>query len=549
MVLKSGAIASLLTGTCVLITILLTSATRAQLAGSPWPTFKHDSAHTGLSQFDTSANPGLQKWAFGFPPSNPGFSQYASPALGADGTIYSTPGDDNLYALGQDGTLTWTYMAAGPMIATPAIGADGTIYVTSEGNVRTGYLYAVNPAGTLKWSYSTGFGCESSPVIGSDGTIYFYCDDGILRAINPDGSEKWELAEGPNGTNEPSSPAIGTDGTIYFGSADYNLYAVSPDGSLKWSYPTPGDVESSPAIGPDGTIYVGSEATGASPHSIGYLFAINPDGSLKWYYTTPNYWVLSSPAIGSDGSIYFGDGASIVALDADGTLKWEIYSHEDSPVSSPVIGADGTIYAGADDGNVYAVNPNGSIKWKFYTSPVTIMGSSPAIGADGTVYIEVYPYGPVTSLYAIGQGGPTPTPTPTPVAGELRVSPQTLHFGEVYLGDTKTKSVKIANLGMVTKKSTPPPILIEGESNVSGPFSLSQTCTGKELAPRSKSAMAGNCEISVTFAPTEAIEYSDSFSIKDNLEPNFGQTIKLMGVGKAPKKRLSLNFRFPSPSL
>jgi len=137
------------------------------------------------------------------------------------------------------------------MDASPAVGADGTIYAPSEGDIRDGYLNAVNPDGTLKWIFQTGFSCESSPAIASDGTIYIYCDDGILRAINPDGTEKWELAEGFDGTNEQSSPAIGADGTIYFGAADYNLYAVNPDGTLKWVFQTPGDVESSPAVGPD----------------------------------------------------------------------------------------------------------------------------------------------------------------------------------------------------------------------------------------------------------------------------------------------------------
>ena len=43
------------------------------------------------------------------------------------------------------------------------------------------------------------------------------------------------------------------------------------------------------------------------------------------------------------------------------------------------------------------------------------------------------------------------------------------------------------------------------------------------------------CEVSVTFAPTEAIRYSDTLMINDNLEPNFAQTVTLMGVGKALK--------------
>jgi hypothetical protein len=39
----------------------LASAAQAQ---SSWPMFHHDLRHTGLSQYDTSANVGALKWAF-----------------------------------------------------------------------------------------------------------------------------------------------------------------------------------------------------------------------------------------------------------------------------------------------------------------------------------------------------------------------------------------------------------------------------------------------------------------------------------------------------
>ena len=172
-------------------------------------------------------------------------------------------------------------------------------------------------------------------------------------------------------TNERSSPAIDADGTIYFESADGNTYAVNPNGSLKWSFPA-SDGESSPAVGADGTVYVGSFFFTVCPycHDVAALFAINPDGSLKWFYLNPNYAVLSSPAIGVDGSIYFGDGLSLNALTPNGTLKWEVFTDQDqgfggAVISSPAIGADGAVYVGANDNTIYAVNPDGSIKWKF----------------------------------------------------------------------------------------------------------------------------------------------------------------------------------------
>jgi outer membrane protein assembly factor BamB len=512
-----------------------TSAPRAQLASSSWPTWRHDSAQTGQSQVDTSSNNGAQKWVFFYPAGGVlVFSPLSSPTLGADGTIYSTPGDDNLYAFNPNGTLKWTLTTPWPMDASPAVGADGTIYAPSEGDIRNGYLNAVNPDGTLKWTFQTNFSCESSPAIGSDGTIYIYCDDGILRAINPDGTEKWELAEGFDGTNEYSAPAIGADGTIYFGASDYNLYAVNPNGSLKWVFATPGDVESSPAVGADGTIYVGSEDGGGYPHSIAYLFAINPDGSLKWRFQSPNYWVLSSPAIGTDGTIYFGDGLSLWALHPDGSLRWQIYTNNQPVKGSAAIGADGTVYVGANDGNIYAVNPDGSIKWKFSIgSPVAIIGSSPAIGADGTLYINVYPFGP-NRLYAIGNGvPPTPTPTatstpgaktPTPTAtstpgGKMSLKPNPFKFPASGIGDApRTKILKITNIS-----SSQP--LTGSVGSLASPFTVGRPGPfflgpGEDLKEK------------ITFEPTTAGPMSQSLVVQssDARKPSVSVTVSGTGV-------------------
>jgi eukaryotic-like serine/threonine-protein kinase len=64
--------------------------------------------------------------------------------------------------------------------------------------------------------------------------------------------------------------------------------------------------------------------------------------------------------------------------------------------SSPAIGADGTVYVGSDDNKLYAINPDGSLKWTYITGDY--VRSSPAIGANGTVYVGSYD----GKLYAIG---------------------------------------------------------------------------------------------------------------------------------------------------
>ncbi|MCK5737539.1 PQQ-like beta-propeller repeat protein [bacterium] len=48
-----------------------------------------------------------------------------------------------------------------------------------------------------------------------------------------------------------------------------------------------------------------------------------------------------------------------------GTVKWT-YEIEGG-ISSPAISANGTIYFVSSDHNVYALNPDGSLKWNFET--------------------------------------------------------------------------------------------------------------------------------------------------------------------------------------
>ncbi len=354
----------------------------AGVADSPWPMFRGNVEHTGLSQHDTSNNLGELLWRY-----RTNYRVYSSPAIGTDGTIYVGSEDYFLYAVNSEGKLKWRFRAGDMIDSSPAIGTDGTIYVGSDDH----YLYALNPDGTRRWRFTTFGVIRSSPAIGTDGTIYVGSNDGSLYAINPDGTQKWEY---DTGNSVQGSPAIGSDGTIYICSY-YSLYAINPDGTQKWEYDTGNSVQGSPAIGSDGTIYVGSFDT---------LFAVNPDGSFKWEYRLSFDILASSPAIGSDGTIYFGSSDGVMyAINPDGTLKWS-YDTGSSIYSSPAIGADGTIYFGSNDGRLYALNPDGTLRWRYSTG--NDIRSSPAIGADGTIYVGSYDY----YLYAIGNERPPSPP-------------------------------------------------------------------------------------------------------------------------------------------
>ncbi len=147
-----------------------------------------------------------------------------------------------------------------------------------------------------------------------------------------------------------------------------------------------------------------------SPVKWGFDISPNGPGSP---FASP---FVSSTAIAPDGTIYAGSGDdSLYAINPDGTLKW-VYETGQAVSASPVIGSDGTIYAASYDRQLYALTPDGALKWVFPTK--TVLSSSPAIGSDGTIYAGgtnldkiVYscPSGSVTvtigRLYAINPDG------------------------------------------------------------------------------------------------------------------------------------------------
>ncbi len=105
---------------------------------------------------------------------------------------------------------------------------------------------------------------------------------------------------------------------------------------------------------------------------------------ILWRYTTGGR-IITSPVEGSDGTIYFGsEDRYLYALNIDGTLKWRLYL-EDRITDTLTIAYDGTLYAGSRRAYLFAVNPFGKEVWK-----IKLKGrpfGNPAIAADGSLYL------------------------------------------------------------------------------------------------------------------------------------------------------------------
>ena len=381
------------------------------LSGAPWPMYCHDTRHTGRSPYSTIENMGVEKWRF-----DTRMQASGSPIIDEQGIIYI--GASEFFAVYPNGTEKWQFKNDGRVTTAPAIDENGNIYF---GVIWGNYLYALDYNGTLKWKYPQG-STWASPTIGDDGIIYAPATDNwIVAAFYPNGTAKWGFR-----ANEKvySSPAIGPDNTIYFGSWDRHLYAVYPNnGTLKWKYDTGGGIGTSPCIDNDGIIYISS-------HTNGYLNAMYPNGTLKWRtYTNGG----TSPTIGPDGTIYTG-WTNLYAINSEnGSVKWTFDPGPDSRIEegTPCISAEGTIYFGThigetDGGEIIAVNPDGSLKWRIMIASTWAM-SAPVIGVDGTVYAgswndgPPYGWGYLHAIYNYDPNAPSAPEIDGPTSGEIEI--------------------------------------------------------------------------------------------------------------------------------
>ena len=193
--------------------------------------------------------------------------------------------------------------------------------------------------------------------------------------------------------------AVGADGTIYVGWNDYaaqtsHWYALSPQGGILWTVDVPGSTtKGMPAFGADGTLYFGSR-TG----SAGSLVAVDPGGSIRWILDGFDR-IASSPAIGPDGTIYVAGGHHVYAVDPQGEIRWTYKISPRTFRSSPAVASDGTIYVGGDDHALHAIDRDGSPRWQFKTGD--LIRAPPSIGADGTIYVPSYD----GRLYAVDPDG------------------------------------------------------------------------------------------------------------------------------------------------
>jgi outer membrane protein assembly factor BamB len=351
----------------------------------------------------------------------------ASPAIGADGTIYSTS-DTNVFAFDACGSVRWFVTvrpadagAGGPF--SPAIGIDGTIYLTVEedgkydqGNLETNpalaKLMAINPVGSTNWSfpiydahgyytcggtiyYVTGIDVAGEPSLGTNGTIYFFDETCNLVSVSADGSSGFCLP-GPSTSfdSEDScaknefdallSPAIDKNGRMYLDDTVYTNSLLNTNSQQNYSgfkSNVCNPLTGSSVLGPTNAT-VATNGVVYFIDSYDYLYACDPinySPDLNGY----RYGILLWGQNGGNGHSYSLDTQSFAY-----GLTWAVFGFR---TSTPAVGADGTVYCGALNSNIFAIHPPinstsaPTVLWSVKTGGM--VRSSPAIGTNGIIYI------------------------------------------------------------------------------------------------------------------------------------------------------------------
>lgn len=135
----------------------------------------------------------------------------------------------------------------------------------------------------------------------------------------------------------------------------------------------------------EGTTYMIKVDTTSSSSTGQFVLCVSDS---LWQYATLDV-ITSSPAMAKDGTVYFGgNDGYLYALNPDGTLKWKASLPNGQDSAGVAVADDGTILAPARDGYLRAFQPDGTQRWQLSLSAALF--NSPAISSDGLVFIKTY---------------------------------------------------------------------------------------------------------------------------------------------------------------
>jgi outer membrane protein assembly factor BamB len=201
----------------------------------------------------------------------------------------------------------------------------------------------------------------------------------------------WEAPQ--SGTHQVSvySQTVDTAVAVYTGTAVNNLTLV---GSNDDSGPNDNNLNALVDFEAveDTVYYIAVDSLGAEEGELTLSIT-----DAVWQYATGDRADLSdrrptvtnAPTVGPDGTIYASSSDGFFyALNPDGTLRWRVATQGNMDSNGAALSADGTLYFGTNQGVAYALDASdGSERW------TSTAGNSPyfagvAVAADGSVYFK-----------------------------------------------------------------------------------------------------------------------------------------------------------------
>lgn len=165
-----------------------------------------------------------------------GFSDFTSPVVGPDGTVYmAVAGDKNiLYALTPEGKVKWKRTFDETVKdSNPVISGDGRYLFVDVANTvgqQGGYIYSLDPkSGDVLWKFELPPAyMTNAPALDAEANVYYLHGNGFLYSISPEGKLRYEIYLGREAA--PGSPKTFNERQAYMtGLAIYDgrIYAVA----------------------------------------------------------------------------------------------------------------------------------------------------------------------------------------------------------------------------------------------------------------------------------------------------------------------------------
>lgn len=289
----------------------------------------------------------------------------------------------------------------------PAIAPDGTIYSIARSHAafanRSGFLVAVNPNLSLKWiaslnnRFNDGCGVPISsggvlPPNGQPGGCRVGANLGVDPGVNHAGG-------GRVLDDSSASPTVAPDGSVFYGAysrynyAQGHLMHFSSTGAYLGAYRFGWDLTA--GISPHGNSYsvvikdnqygeVGSycdvEAVCPSDRTVAnsagypeayFITQLNQNLNVQWRFQNTNTFSCSRQP----------DGSVTCVSDHPNGFEW--------CVNAMAIDSNGVVFANSEDGNLYAINPDGTLKQSIFQQLALGAAYTPAsIGLDGKIYSQ-----------------------------------------------------------------------------------------------------------------------------------------------------------------